>query len=77
MPTTSASELVVLRGGFAVPRSAVDLLNDLERRGFDVHIDTTDGAVGERDVRRQQEGQRSDHPHVDTFVAADPAPSDA
>ena len=43
--TTSAPELVVLRGGLAVPRSAFDLLNDLERRGFDVRIDTSDGAV--------------------------------
>ena len=39
------SELVVLRGGLAVPQAAVDLLLDLERRGFDVYIDVTDGAV--------------------------------
>jgi hypothetical protein len=43
--TSTASELVALRGGLSVPAAAVDLLLDLERRGFDIHIDHADGAI--------------------------------
>jgi hypothetical protein len=43
--TPSAPELVVLRGGHAVPQAAVNLLLDLERRGFAVYVDRTDGAI--------------------------------
>lgn len=45
MATTSALEMIVYPGGLVVPQAAVALLCDLERRGVDVHIDTTDGAV--------------------------------
>jgi hypothetical protein len=40
MPTTApASRLVTLRGGVTVPVFALDLLLDLERRGFDLQVD--------------------------------------
>ena len=45
MMTTTASELVVLRGGVVVPVAAMVLLLDLERRGFDVRVDSCDRAV--------------------------------
>jgi hypothetical protein len=55
---STASEQVVLRGGLCVPAAAVDLLLDLERRDFDVYIDTTDGAVVCRPARLLSEGDK-------------------
>jgi hypothetical protein len=46
MATTSVPpDLITLRGGVVVPVSAITLLLDLERRGLDVRVDDTDGAV--------------------------------
>lgn len=45
MPTTTAAELVTLRGGLVVPVAAVTLLLDLERRGLSIRVDAADGAI--------------------------------
>ena len=51
LPTTSPADLVVLRGGLFVPQARSTFCSTLERRGFDVHIDTADGAVACRSGR--------------------------
>lgn len=43
--------MIVYPGGLVVPEAAVGLLLDLERRGVDVHVDATDGAVVCRPAR--------------------------
>ncbi|MDQ3349968.1 MAG: hypothetical protein M3545_18635 [Acidobacteriota bacterium] len=45
MPTTTAADLVVLKGGLVVPVVAVTLLLDLERRGLSIRVDAADGAI--------------------------------